>query len=384
MRSREYYIDNLRNLAVLALILFHTARLFNNEPWHIKDVYTYRAADWLVDFFNPWHMPLLFLLAGMSAVFALRTRETGSFIRERLSRLLVPFLAGIVLTVLPQVYLERISPYVANRQSPIDFDGSFLAFVPRFFRMVAYPAGDFSWHHLWFLIYLFLYSIALVPFLWWFARSPRAEEPGTSFAKGGRALLLFLPIAAAELMLRPSFPSTNALIDDWASHANYVSVLLLGALIAAAPGLAASCERIRWLAFLFGALLMLAWLARGTWAPSLLGNGFRLWLPGMRALVEWLSIVACLGFARRLLDRPIAYLTAFSRYALPFYIIHQLIIIWLGWLAFGWSSMPLAKYSTIAIAALTVSVGLARLLDLTPVTRFLVGLKAPAPRHLPT
>jgi surface polysaccharide O-acyltransferase-like enzyme len=383
MRSREHYIDNLRNLAVLALILFHTARLFDREAWHMKDAHSYPAADWLVGFFNPWHMPLLFLLAGMSAVLALSARSAAGFIRERLSRLAVPFLAGIVLTVLPQVYLERISPYVPNRQSPIDFDGSFIAFVPRFFSMQPYPTGDFSWHHLWFIIYLLLYSIVLFPILWWCASSIPAERFGAWFAKGSRVLLLVLPIAAAELLLRPHFPSTNGLIDDWANHANYAGVLLLGALIAAAPPLAAACERLAWTAFLFSAFLMLGWLARGIWGPSLFGEGFRLWAPAVRALIEWLSIVALLGLARRHLARPIPYLTSFSRYALPFYIFHQLVIIWLGWLTFGWSSMPLAKYATIAIAALALSVGLARLFDLSPVTRFLLGLKTPVAGQAP-
>ena len=202
--GRAYDIDNLRNLAVLALILFHTGRLFNDETWHIKDAATYPAADLLIGFFNPWHMPLLFLLAGMSAVFALRKRSASGFIGERFTRLLIPFVAGVVLTVLPQVYLERISPYVPGRQSPIDFDGSLLEFVPRFFQMVPYPEGDFSWHHLWFIIYLFLYSIVLTPVLLWVARAPRAAKWAAWFADGSRPFLLVLPIAATELLLRPS------------------------------------------------------------------------------------------------------------------------------------------------------------------------------------
>ena len=84
-----------------------------------------------------------------------------------------------------------------------------------------------------------------------------------------------------------------------------------------------------------------------------------------------------LGFAAVLLDRSVPYLTAFTRHALPFYILHQAIITWLGWLTFGWSDMRLVKYVAIGIATLVISYVLARLFDLTALTRFLIGLKAP-------
>ena len=122
---------------------------------------------------------------------------------------------------------------------------------------------------------------------------------------------------------------------------------------------------------------MLAWLSRGDWGPQFFGDGFWLWAPAIRAILEWLWILTFLGFARAVLDQPVPYLTAFSRYALPFYIFHQAVIIWLGWLTFDWSDMPLVKFATIATAALFISYGLARLFDLTVVTRFLIGLKTP-------
>ena len=80
-----------------------------------------------------------------------------------------------------------------------------------------------------------------------------------------------------------------------------------------------------------------------------------------------------------MLNRSVTFLTAFTRYALAFYVFHQAVIIWLGWLTFGWSAMPFAKFVAIAVSAAVISYGLARLFDLTPVTRFLIGLRAPKP-----
>src|SRR5579864_7854592 len=101
--SRQYYIDNLRNLAVLALILFHMARLFDSESWHMKNATIYLAADLVVASFYVFGMPLLFFLAGVSATYSLRKRRVRDFIGERASCLLVPLAAGSVLTVQPQV-----------------------------------------------------------------------------------------------------------------------------------------------------------------------------------------------------------------------------------------------------------------------------------------
>jgi surface polysaccharide O-acyltransferase-like enzyme len=98
---------------------------------------------------------------------------------------------------------------------------------------------------------------------------------------------------------------------------------------------------------------------------------------------EWLWLIAFLGFASRLLDRIVPYLTGFTRYAFPFYIAHQAIIVWLGWLTFGWQSMPFAKYLTIAVLAAVISYAVVRLLDLIPPARFLIGLKTwPTPRPM--
>jgi glucan biosynthesis protein C len=373
------YIDNLRNLAVLALILFHTGRLFDSESWHMKDAVNYPAADLLIGFFNPWHMPLLFLLAGMSSVYALQRRGVGQFIGERFSRLFVPFVVGVFLAVLPQVYLERISPYVPNRASPIDFDGSVFAFVPRFLQMVPYPDGDFSWHHLWFLIYLLIYSILLAPLLWWMARSSWPEKVGAWLAQGAMPFLLLLPLVVIEVALRPAFPSTHALINDWADHANFITVILIGALLASAPALVESIAGLRWVALASALVAMFAWLGIRELGPDVFGAAFFPAVLIPYTVAEWLWIMALLGFSRVFLNRSVTFLTAFTRYALAFYVFHQAVIIWLGWLTFGWSAMPFAKFVVIAVAAAVISYGLARLSDLTPLTRFLIGLKAPKP-----
>lgn len=98
------------------------------------------------------------------------------------------------------------------------------------------------------------------------------------------------------------------------------------------------------------------------------------------SLGEWFWIAAFLGWGRVILDRRIPFLTGFARHAFPFYILHQTVIVILGYAFWDWSDDPVAKYVVVAISATLISLIGCRLLDTSPVTRFVIGLKSPLPR----
>jgi hypothetical protein len=82
--GRRYDIDWLRVLAVLLLFPFHTARIFDTWlPFYVKNAAASDALTYFIFYLNPWHMPLLFLLAGASTWFALGFRSAGQYTKER-------------------------------------------------------------------------------------------------------------------------------------------------------------------------------------------------------------------------------------------------------------------------------------------------------------
>lgn len=375
--TRRLDIDHLRNAAVLLLIVFHTARLFDAEDWHIKDAGRYLAADLVVRGLNLMSMPLLFLLAGASIAFSMRTRSLGGFAIERVTRLFVPLLVGCVLFVMPQVWVERHALGAPGRYSPIDFDGSLMSFAPRFFDC-CYPQANFSWHHLWFLAYLLCYSLALLPLLM-LARRPALERTLARAAARmnsvPRLLLIGMPLLLIEWALRPGFPSTHALAGDWANHAHFALLVVWGWWLARSP-LPFITAAAAWQGLLSAAIgLGGLWLSVPLWAGALPAGWRGELLLLVRVGGEWLCILALLGLAYRYLDRP-TWLTPFGRFAMPFYVVHQTLIVALGGLWLTWEALPWLKYLAIASVAGVASMLLCRLFDRLAWARWALGMRA--------
>src|SRR4030042_3954385 len=93
-------------------------------------------------------MPLFFVLSGASPFYSLCLRKPGQFIQERVKRLIVPLVFGILVLIPPQVYLERI--YFSQ------FIGNFFQFYPNYFDGIYGFGGNFALfrHHLWYLLFL--------------------------------------------------------------------------------------------------------------------------------------------------------------------------------------------------------------------------------------
>jgi surface polysaccharide O-acyltransferase-like enzyme len=371
--ARAFELDWLRALSVLLLIYFHTARAFNLEPWHIQNDALSPGLDQFVRFLSLWQMPLLFVVAGAATYFALGTRSSGQYTGERFRRLLIPLIFGVLVLIPPQVYVERISTWVTTRQSPIDFHGSFVEFYPHVFTS-PYPEGNLSWHHLWFLIYLFVYSLAALP-LFLLLRRPIGQRLGnrlaTSLARGPAVLLLALPLGLIEVALRARFPETHDLISDWAAHAHYLLLFVYGYLLVAHPGLRNGLVQTRTLALGIGIV---------TWLVLALADVDILARRPIRAFSEWCWLVAILGYAQLYLNRPSRALGAATDLVMPFYLWHQTVIVVVAYFVVPWPVGIAVKFLTISSASLVLTLLLSLLVQRTRITRVLFGMRA-APRE---
>ncbi len=111
MKERRYDIDWLRVIAMLAVFMYHCTRFFGTEGWHIKN-----ADQSIIVFvitrglFWPWVMELFFVLSGVGAWYALKSRTGGQFLWERVKRLLIPlYTVGLFILIPPQAYFEAVT-----------------------------------------------------------------------------------------------------------------------------------------------------------------------------------------------------------------------------------------------------------------------------------
>ncbi len=159
--TRRYDLDWLRIIAVFLLVPFHSALIFSLNPRdvvYIKDVIESRALIALAGFINLWHMPLLFVIAGTSSWFALEKRAAGQYLSERVRRLLIPAVFGILLLVPLMTYTH----FLGQPERP-----DFWAYYAGFFRInpndLTGVAGTFTPAHLWFIVFLFVFSLLGLP-----------------------------------------------------------------------------------------------------------------------------------------------------------------------------------------------------------------------------
>jgi peptidoglycan/LPS O-acetylase OafA/YrhL len=377
-RERRHELDALRVLAVLALLLYHASRPFDTEVWHVKDVERSLGLELFGTLLTPWRLPLLFMISGLGTYYALGFRPAWRYAGERIRRLLLPLAFGMAVVVVPQVYVERISVGMPDRMSPRDFQGSYLDFYPHYFEGV-YPGGNFSWHHLWFLAYLLVFSLAALP-LFLYLRSERGRRLAVGLASwlrpGRRIFLLALPLALIHVALRGRFPSTHALVGDWWNVAHYFLLFLLGYALLSQPAFKEAVEanrRVGTALFVigFGVRLALVPLLAPI-APYSIAYAALLTL---RAVIEWSALVAVIGYAGVYLSRPNRLLRYGGARVYPFYIWHQTVIVVVAYFVLGWAASPLVKFAAISAISLMVTVALCEGVALTPITRRLFGMK---------
>ncbi len=358
--TRYEFLDWLRVIAIFVLLFLHTGMLFVGWGWHITNAETIPGLQLPMDLAHRLRMPLLFVIAGAGMWFALQRRSGGAFARERTLRLLLPVIAGMFLIVPPQVYVERLVDG--------DWSGGYFAFLAqRVFQFQPYPAGDFSWHHLWFIVYLYAYALLLLPLLLWWRRARPTLRPGAWI------FALALPLGINEALLKPHFPETHDLVSDWYVFIHYLLLTVYGVLLAACAGAWDYLGRVRHRALALALTITLGGLGlieigvihRDTPTDSVLANAF-----------TWTWLMAFLGYGRRHLGFTNRLLEWARDASYPVYILHQTVIIVIAYFVIRMPWAPWTKYWVVLAGTLLVCVtlyeyGLKRLALL----RLLFGIK---------
>jgi glucan biosynthesis protein C len=334
--DRRPDLDWLRVAAILLLHLYHSCRFFNvNDPWHLKAPQLLPALNAPMDVLHILRMPLLMLIAGAVTAYALQKRGVGAFAWDRTKRLFFPLVFGMLIIVPPQIYVERLNSGA--------FTGSYWAFWPSVLKGIPYPKGSTSWHHLWFVAYLFVFTLAALPLFAWLSRpSGQAllRRMEAFFAKGWTLLLLVAPIWIIRIALMHR-RETNDLLHDPKGVLFYGYLFLVGHVLGRCPAVWDAMVRLRWALFGLAAALLAALLPEGEFPFPF--EHLAVWL------FSWSAMLAIFGFARKAITAEGPKLRHMQALAYPFYIFHQTVILAVGyplmkpamnpWARLGWVTL---------------------------------------------
>jgi hypothetical protein len=415
-RRRE--LDMIGPFIVIGLVLAHTLTIFSGRDIIVNESQsevTTSVAGIFISFAVLWAMPLMMLIAGTTIWYSLRKRTVAEFTKERFKRLFVPFVTGLVLAIPPMVYFKAKQDFA--------YAEGFLTFYPRFwqvkFSLSAFPLFlesatpdlPFFITHLWFLLYLLVYTLLLLPLLLYLHRSAGRDvvkRLANIFTRPWAIFLLALPIAVIEAILTTEWPG------GW-NRFVWPFFIIYGFVIASESRFGQTLVQHRRRALILGIICFFLYLGgmgfinttqADFWSDLGLASIIVRFIKG---LASWFWLVALMGYltprtqhdkanpklevpastrtqsavsptmtakapTSSLFGRTIAYI---GNGQVPLYVIHKTPIIVLGYYVVQWDVNVLVKFAVIALSSLLVTflvyeVGIRR----TAVTRFLFGMKA--------
>jgi glucans biosynthesis protein C len=295
--NRRYDIDWVRVIAIGLLLLYHVAIGF--QPWGIMIGFIANEKSWgtlwiPMTMLNVWRIPLLFFVSGMGVYFAIQNRNWKQLLRERVSRILLPFLFGMFFIV------------------PINI----LIWQYHYHWELAY---NFNPGHLWFLGNIFVYVVILSPIFFYLEKNERLVIWIKRLLSHPLGLLSVIAAFVAEVLLVDPNPY-ELYAMTW--HGFFLGLL----------------------AFFFGFCFVLSgdtfWKMLLTWrwlfiAIAVMLYAYRLFqfqmrVPSYQLAIEsnfW--IISVFAFGYRYLNRPSKALDYLSQAVYPVYILHM-IFLYLG------------------------------------------------------
>jgi glucan biosynthesis protein C len=312
--GRRADLDWLRVVLFGGLIFYHEGLLY--EPGR-------HAVSVLLLATHPWRMSLLFLISGAATRFMAGRHSAAGLSAERSLRLLPPLAFAILLLIPVQLYFSMVDLG--------GYTGGYLDFLKSYFaapHKAVVPGQQPIYGHLWFVFYLWAYTLVLAAALALRPGWVRAGERALG-RLGGMGLLLgpYVALCLLRTIAYPKFGMTLSFVDDWYNHTVSSALFLLGFLAAQCEPFWEQMRRLRWAALIMAVAGFGLYSAVGLHfgAPSEVVEIGRPSLGLFYEMERWGAIVAVLGFGYRYLALGAA--PAAPRYLnaaiFTYYIVHE-------------------------------------------------------------
>ncbi|MHA2036683.1 MAG: acyltransferase family protein, partial [Promethearchaeota archaeon] len=307
-------------------------------------------------------MPLFFIISGMATFYFLGFANAKLYTKARFVRLMIPFLLGLFTHIPLQVYLDRVSHGL--------FTGSFFEFYPQYFNGLYGYGGNFPWtgFHLWFLVLLFIFSlITVIPFIHLRKEKNlhKNSKMANFFTKPGSLYLFILPVLIIEL-LRPL-----SILGNFGGY-NLFSQLtfyIIGFFLASNSKFKESIEKHGSIALITGIITTVLLLIERLFIL----NDLIFWFLGLIYVWSWILVILGLGSKRLNVNHKSRKIL--NEIVMPFYILHQTIIVVIGFFIVQLDLIIFIKYLIISSLSFVIITGLVLIIKRINILRFLFGMR---------
>ena len=372
--DRRYDLDWLRIIGILLVFVFHCTRFFDStSDWHVKNDILSKTATLLVYYLGGFGMPIFFIIAGMGTFFALRFVTGKQYALSRVIRLLVPFMIGMFSHIPIQVYLERVSHG--------DFTGTFFEWFPQYFQGgYGYGDGNFAFLglHLWFLAVLLVISLLLLPGAVYFSKDKNLDrlDKFTNFLNKPGILYLFpIPIILIEFVIRITGADKYIYTLGGWSILTYFVYFIYGYLFASNLKFKKTIEKHGIPALITAILTGVGLYFSFTYQVQLGETLFVVLVSLLGVFYSWSCLLALFAMGSKFLNRNNRARKFLNELVMPFYVMHQTVIVVIGFFIVQLSINYIGKYFIILSTSFAVCVLLTIIIKYINPLRFIFGMR---------
>lgn len=346
---RKHYLDNIRTIAILLLFPYHTFMIWNNfgTKFYIWGGNNNILSS-LIVLMSPWLMPVLVVAAGMSARYSLKKRNRKEFIKERVRKILVPFISGLILLLPFQTLYARkfFFHYTGNILNNLKY------FFTHFSDLNGYD-GMFTLGHLWFLLYLFMITLLTL----WIIKKVSFPSLSKRIDKLNilEVLLLFVPIFAF-------YPIGNF---GGQSIGKYLLLYLFGYYLFSEELLEKLLDYKGIILSLFSIsqlILVVLYYQYGYYGDFFVN------------FVGWLGVLSCFLVGKLFLNKENILTKYFKKASFPIYILHQTILVVIGYYTLIMTQNIILQIVIIMLGSFIVTIISYEIISRIPIIKKMIGV----------
>jgi hypothetical protein len=393
--ERWYWLDWLRVIAMGTIFLFHSGRPFIHIEWHVMNPEPDMLFMVTNIFVTGWIMPLFFVISGMATYFSLAKRSSRQFAMARFKRLMIPFIFGLLFILPVHRYYGALFrgmftgsfknfyfwEYFRSKiyySTPTE-SGYFKAFPFDFDLSLTYFAGRNQGTYLWFIFWLFIFSLVTIYFFKWLRKEERQikiSKLAAACNRRGGIFLLAVPLIIVNITAVPPYFVFPSVYGGW-KLPTYLAFFILAYLLASNSQFEQSLDKNRIPTLILGIIssILIIMLFGMVGIEGITSERLYLLISVLWAFNGWCWVITILGFGRKLLNFNNRFLKISNELVLPFYILHETVIVAIAFYVVGFDLIVMGKYLIIILASFVIiSLLLVPIRQINPL-RFLFGMR---------